>query len=135
MTDKFTSVILNQNLLNMLSLKSAPSTQPSTPEFKQIFDNILVRTWMNWWTNVFTNKNTTSNILKTHDNTQIDDVDMMSEFIVYNKVSGKLTPCLSYFWNEKWIEGDQIFSCTYVVIGVKISKGVGKDQKPFSWIY
>jgi hypothetical protein len=135
MSDTFTSVILNQNLLNMLSLKPPTREKILTPEFKQIFNNILVRTWMNWWTSVFTKRDGSNSVLMTSDHTQIDDVDMMSEFIIFNSVSGKLTPYLSYFWSEKWIEGDQIYSCTYVVIGVKISKGMGKDQKPFSWIY
>jgi hypothetical protein len=88
MTDKFTSVILNQNLVNMLSLKPPTDSQIATPEVKQIFNNILVRTWMNWWTNVFTKRDGSNSILKTHDHTHIDDVDMMSEFIIYNSVSG-----------------------------------------------
>jgi hypothetical protein len=69
MSDTFTSVILNENLLNMLSLKPPTREKILTPEFKQIFNNILVRTWMNWWTSVFTKRDGSNSVLMTSDHT------------------------------------------------------------------
>ncbi|MFT5104321.1 MAG: hypothetical protein ACI86C_001985 [Candidatus Latescibacterota bacterium] len=134
-TDKVNGMVFNELFLNMLSIKYPDDKKLNKSDMKYIMCHVSTRTWMNFWTATFNRTQTSGFRLVGRDGEKIDDVEFIHEIIIKNSITKKLTSAMAYCWNERWIEGDAMHSCTYVVCDVKTAKVMGSDGKGMACIY
>ena len=90
--EKLKSVQVNDKLLNVLSINLRDHEVTGT-DLRNIFNNILLRSWVNWWTSVFNKRNYSDSVMMSPDGFCVDNVDMISEFIILNSLVGKTSKC------------------------------------------
>lgn len=134
-TDKVNGMVINELFLKMISIKFPDDKKLTKSDMKYIMGHVSTRTWMHLWTAIFNRAQTSELRLVGRDGEKIDDVEFVHEIIIKNSVTKKLTSAMAYCWNERWIQGDAMHSCTYVACDVKTAKVTGSDGKTMACIY